>query len=67
MTTRITDLSAFGMTALIIQDHNFNILNNRVDQGIQHFKDSVGQLEKTNRFPSRDGFIEWLGTRFAIP
>lgn len=47
MTTRVTDLSAFGMTALTIQDHNFNILNTRVDQGIQHLKDSVGQLEKT--------------------
>lgn len=34
------------MTALIIQVHHFEILNNRVDQDIQHLKDSMGQLEK---------------------
>lgn len=46
MTSGPTDLAALGMTALIIQDHNFKILNNRVDQDIKHLNDSVGQLEK---------------------
>lgn len=46
MASGATDLAAFGMTALIIQDHNFKILNNRVDQDIKHLNDSVGQLEK---------------------
>lgn len=46
MASGATDLAAFGMMALIIQDHNFKILNNRVDQDIKHLNDSVGQLEK---------------------
>lgn len=46
MTSGPTDLAALRMTALIIQDHNFKILNNRVDQDIKHLNDSVGQLEK---------------------
>lgn len=45
MMARITDLAAFGMTALITQNHNFKILNNRVDQGIEHFKEPTGQLK----------------------
>lgn len=68
MMARITDLAAFGMTALITQNRNFTILNNRVDQGIEHFKEPIGQLKKKkSRFHSRNGFIDRLGMRFASP
>jgi hypothetical protein len=35
----------WGASTLITQDQNFKALNNKVDQDIQHLKDSKGQLE----------------------
>lgn len=39
-------MGALGVLALVIQDQNFKVLSNKVEQDIQHLKDSIQQLEK---------------------
>lgn len=55
------------MAALIIQDHDFKVLNNREDQDTKRLNDSAGQLKKQVGFLNRNGFIERLRMTFAIP
>lgn len=52
--------------ALIPQDQTFKALNNRVDQGVQHLDDAVGQLEKQVDSLAEMVFRKLSGMRFML-